>query len=173
MNLVDPTRPTRERRAQMKAISSALAALVLTLVALPALHAETPPEQVKDAGAIKLTTDLLDKMEAFIKAVGEDSAAKAELDEIGKDPAVNKDQDAWAAAITAKCPKTSAHLKTAGLTGGEFTKGISAIMACAMSEDMAKSDNETAKANAEFVKANNARAEKIFGSFMELSMPKP
>ena len=158
----------------MKALSSALAAVVLLALAVaPVLRAETPPDQVKDAGAIKLTTDLLDKMEAFIKAVGEDSAAKAELDEIGKDPAVSKDQDAWAAAITSKCPKTSAHLKTAGITAGDFTKGISAIMACAMSEDMAKSDNEAAKANAEFVKENNARAEKIFGSFMQLSMPTP
>lgn len=156
----------------MKALSSAIAAVVLLALAFaPVLRAETPPEQVKDAGAIKLTTDLFDKMEAFIKAVGEDSAAKAELDEIGKDPAVSKDQDAWAAAITSKCPKTSAHLKTAGITAGDFTKGISAIMACAMSEDMAKSDNDTAKANAEFVKANNARAEKLFGSFMQLSMP--
>ena len=159
----------------MKASLSALAAAALTVLALataPALRAETPPEQVKDAGAIKLSTDLLDKMDAFIKAVSADDAAKAELTEIGKDPAVSQNQDAWAAAITAKCPKTSAHLKTAGITVGDFTKGISAIMACAMSEDMAKSDNETAKANAEFVKANNARAEKIFGSFMELNAPK-
>ena len=157
----------------MKATSfaRAIVLIVLTLAIAPALRAETPPEQVKDAGAIKLTTDLLDKMDAFISAVSGDAAAKAELDEIGKDPAVSKDQDAWAAAITAKCPKTSAHLKTAGITAPDFTKGISAIMACAMSEDMATSDNETAKANAEFVKANNARAEKTFGSFMQLSVP--
>ena len=142
-------------------------------IAASALRAETPPDQVKDAGAIKLTTALLDKMEAFIKAVSADAAAKAELDEIGKDPNVSKDQDAWAAAIDAKCPKASAHLKTAGITAGDFTKGISAIMACAMSDDMAKSDNETAKANAEFVNANKERAEKLFGSFMELSVPKP
>jgi hypothetical protein len=143
----------------------------LGFAAAPALRAETPPEQVKDAGAIKLTTDLLDKMDAFISAVGADAAAKAELEEIGKDPAVSKDQDAWAAAITSKCPKTSEHLKKAGLSGGDFTKGISAIMACAMSEDMANSDNATAKANAEFVTANKERAEKIFGSFMELNAP--
>ena len=159
----------------MKALSSALTAIVLLLglTIAPALQAETPPEQVKDAGAIKLTTDLLDKMDAFIQAVSADAAAKAELDEIGKDPAVSKDQDAWAAAITSKCPKTSAHLTKAGITASDFTKGISAIMACAMSEDMAQSDNEAAKANAEFVTANKARAEKIFGSFMELSMSKP
>jgi len=154
---------------------SIIAFLLLCTIAFaaPALRAETPPEQVKDAGAIKLTTELLDKMDAFIKAVGADAAAKAELDEIGKDPAVSKDQDAWAAAITAKCPKTSQHMKTAGITASDFTKGISAIMACAMSEDMAKSDNATAKANAEFVAANKERAEKIFGGFMELSMQKP
>lgn len=157
----------------MKALSSAIAALGLTfaLAAAPALRAETPPDQVKAAGAIKLTTDLLDKMDAFISAVTADTAAKAELDEIGKDPVVNKDQDAWAAAITAKCPKTSEHMKKSGLTPPDFTKGITAIMACAMSEDMAKSDNETAKANAAFVAANKDRAEKTFGSFMQLSMP--
>ena len=154
---------------------SIIASLLLCTIAFaaPALRAETPPEQVKDAGAIKLTTELLDKLDAFIKAVAADAAAKAELDEIGKDPAVSKDQDAWAAAITAKCPKTSEHMKTAGITPSDFTKGISAIMACAMSEDMAKSDNATAKANAEFVAANKERAEKIFGGFMELSMQKP
>jgi hypothetical protein len=159
----------------MKALSSALTALVLLLAvaAAPALRAETPPDQVKDAGAINLTTDLLDKMDAFITAVSGDAAAKAEMDEIGKDPAVSKDQDAWAAAITAKCPKTSAHLKTAGLAVSDFTKGISAIMACAMSEDMAKSENATAKANAEFVAANKDRAEKTFGNFMKLNEPGP
>jgi hypothetical protein len=143
----------------------------IAIVAGPALRAETPPEQVKDAGAIKLTTDLFDKMDAFIKAVGADAAAKAEITEIGKDPSTSQSQDAWAAAIASKCPKTAEYLKAAGITAADFTKGISAIMACAMSEDMAKSDNETAKANAEFVKANKDRAEKIFGSFMELNVP--
>jgi hypothetical protein len=158
----------------MKALSSALTAILLfTLAAAPALCAEPPADQVKDAAAIKLTTELFDKLEAFIQGVSGDAAAKAELAEIGKDPNVNASQDAWAAAITAKCPKTSGHLKTAGISATDFTKGISAIMACAMSDDMAKVDNETAKANAEFVGANKARAEKIFGSFMEMSMAKP
>ena len=157
----------------MKALSSALTAIVLLFAsaAAPALRAETPPEQVKDAAAIKLTTDLLDKMDAFITAVSGDAAAKAEMDEIGKDPAVSKDQDAWAAAITSKCPKTTEHLKTAGIAVSDFTKGITAIMACAMSEDLAKSENAAAKANAEFVAANKDRAEKTFGSFMKLNEP--
>jgi len=158
----------------MNVIRSIIVSLLVCSIAFaaaPALRAETPPDQVKEAGAIKLTTDLLDKMDAFIKAVSADSAAKAELNEIGKDPAVSQDQNAWAAAITTKCPKTAEHMKTAGISAGDFTKGISAIMACAMSEDMAKSDNQTAKANAEFMAANKERAEKVFGSFMELSMP--
>jgi hypothetical protein len=150
-----------------------LVVCAIAIAAAPALRAEIPPDQVKDAAGIKLSTELFDKLEAFIQGVSGDAAAKAELAEIGKDPAVSQNQDAWAAAITAKCPKTSGHLKTAGITAGDFTKGISAIMACAMSDDMVKSDNETAKANAELVAANKARAEKIFGSFMELSMAKP
>ena len=150
-----------------------LVVCAIAIAATPALRAEIPPDQVKDAAAIKLTTDLFGKLDAFIQGVSGDAAAKAELAEIGKDPAVSQNQDAWAAAITAKCPKTSEHLKTAGITGGDFTKGISAIMACAMSDEMVKSDNETAKANAELVAANKARAEKILGSFMEMSMGKP
>ena len=140
----------------------------MALAAVPALRAETPPDQVKAAGAIPLTTELLDKMDAALKSIGDDAAAKAELTEIGKDPTMTP--ESWAAAIDAKCPKTAAHLKTAGITGDQLAKGTFAIMACAMSEDLANSDNAAVKANAEFVKANNDRANKTFGSFMQLSM---
>jgi hypothetical protein len=160
----------------IRSINRSVLLLVLCAIAIaftPALRAEIPPDQVKAASDITLTTALLDKMDKFISAVGADAAAKAELAELDKDPAVSKDQDAWGAAITTKCPKVSGHLKDAGLTAPDFTKGITAIMACAMSEEMTKSDNATAKANAEFVAANKERAEKTFGSFMELSMPKP
>ena len=130
--------------------------------------AETPADQVKAAGAIPLTNDLLDKMDAAIKALGDDTAAKAEMTEIGKDP--NMTPEAWAAAISAKCPKASADFKAAGITPADFSKGIFAIMACAFSEDLVKSEDKVVKANAEFVKANN-RCEKTFGGFMQLSMP--
>jgi hypothetical protein len=135
---------------------------------LPTTHAETPADQVKAAGAIPLTTDLLDKMDAVIKSLAEDAAAKAEMTEIGKDP--NMTPEAWAAAINTKCPKAAADFKAASITPDDFSKGIFAIMACAMSEDLAKSDDKAVKANAEFVKAN-PRCEKTFGSFMQLSMP--
>src|SRR4051812_42174294 len=134
---------------------------------VPTIRAETPADQVKAAGAIPLTTDLLDKMDAAIKSLGEDAAAKTELTEIGKDP--NMTPEAWAAAINSKCPKAAADFKAAGITPDDFSKGIFAIMACAFSEDLVKSEDSAVKANAEFVKAN-ARCKKTFGSFMQLSM---
>jgi hypothetical protein len=140
-----------------------------TFALAPATYAETPADQVKAAGAIPLTTALLDKMDAAIKSLSSDEAAKAELNEIGKDP--NMNPDAWGAAIDAKCPKAAADIKSAGITADEFVKGTFAIMACAMSEDLAKSEDKTVKANAEFVTANKERAEKTFGGFMQLSMP--
>jgi hypothetical protein len=42
-------------------------------------------------------------------------------------------------------------------------------MACAMSEDMAKSSDKNAAANAAFVAANKEKSEAIFGSFMMLN----
>jgi hypothetical protein len=135
---------------------------------VPAIRADAPADQVKAAGAIPLTTDLLDKMDAVIKTLGEDTAAKAEMTAIGKDP--NMTPEAWATAINAKCPKATADFKAAGITPDDFSKGIFAIMACAFSEDLIKSEDKAVKANAEFVKANN-RCEKTFGGFMQLSMP--
>lgn len=132
-----------------------------------AMGAEPPADQVKAAGAIPLTTGLLDKMDAAIKNLGDDTAAKTEMAEIGKD--ANMTPEAWAAAITAKCPKATADFKAAGITPDDFSKGIFAIMACAFSEELVKSEDKAVKANAEFVKSN-PRCEKTFGGFMQLSM---
>src|SRR5438477_12568824 len=101
----------------MKVLSSTVAALALVLVGFataPALRADVPPDQLKAAGAIPLTTELLDKMDSFIKAMTSDTAAKAELTEVGKDPSINPDN--WASVISAKCPKTVAVFKAAALT---------------------------------------------------------
>jgi hypothetical protein len=149
-------------RCRLLALLCACAAFAL----VSNLSAETPPDQVKDAGAITLTTDLLDKMDAFISAVSADDAAKTEMATVGKDPTMTP--ETWAAAVKEKCPKTSQHFAAAKITPDEFFKAITAMMACLMSEDMTKSDDAKAKANAEFLKANNARAEKTFGGFMSL-----
>ena len=151
------------------AIASAFTVAILGFAAAPDLRGETPPDQIKAAGAIPLTTDLLDKMDKAIKALSTDDAAKAELGTIGKDP--NMTPESWAAAISSKCPKASATFKSAGVTPDEFAKGIFAIMACAMSDDMAKSSDKTAAANAAFVTANKEKCDAVFGGFMMLGDP--
>jgi len=142
---------------------------IFVFAVAPATRAETPPDQIKAAGAITLTTDLLDKMDKAVKALGADDAAKAELGAIGKDP--NMTPESWAAAISSKCPKATEHFKSSGMTPDEFAKGIFAIMACAMSEDMAKSSDKTAAANAAFVTANKDKCDAAFSGFMMLGMP--
>jgi hypothetical protein len=170
--ILGPTNPTpymKMTRLLHPPLAFSLLCAILAFSFAPALRAETPPDQIKAAGAIPLTIGLLDKMDAVIKALGDDAAAKAEMTEIGKDP--NMTPESWAVAINAKCPKAAAHFKTAGVTADDFAKGTFAIMACAMSEDLTKSEDKAAKANADFVAANKDRAEKTFGSFMQLSMP--
>jgi hypothetical protein len=156
----------------MKVLSSAVAALALILVGLaaaPALRADIPPDQLKAAGAIPLTTELLDKMDKFVKAMTADAGAKAELNEAGKDPSINPDN--WASVINSKCPKTVAVFKANNLTADDFSKAIFAIMAIAfMPDEFAKSEDKTIKANADFVAANKDRADTIFGGFLALSV---
>src|SRR5688500_18087320 len=132
-----------------RSIAGVLAIALLCLTAAPALAAEPPADQVKAAGAIALTTDLLDKMDEFIKSVKDDTAAIAELDTIGKDPSVTP--ETWGSVVSAKCPKTVEHLEEAELTPDDFGKAIFAIMAVAMSEELAKSTDKAVAANAAFV----------------------
>ncbi len=147
--------------------------LALTVVALaaftivPTVSAKTSDDQIKSAGAIELTTDLLDKMDNAAKAVRADEAARAEVMAVKEG-----EPDAFAAAVNSKCPKTAAHFKEAGIAADELMKGALAMMACFMDEsgELAKSDNETAKANAEFVKENKDRSDKVGGEVMAMGM---
>jgi hypothetical protein len=59
----------------------------------------------------------------------------------------------------------------AELTPDDFGKAIFAIMAVSMSEDLAKSEDKTVKANAAFIEANKERAGAIFGAFMMMGEP--
>ena len=156
-------------RLALASIAGALALTVLGFAATPALRAETPPDQIKAAGAIPLTTELLDKMDKFVKAVSADDAAKAELVAVNKDPSITP--ETWGSIISAKCPKTIEIFKATGLTPDEFSKGIFAIMAVAMGDELAKSEDKTVKANYDFVAANKDRANAIFGGFMTLGEP--
>ena|SRR5216684_2548819 len=57
----------------------------------PAGRARTSDDQIKSAGGIELTTELLDKMDAATKAVRADESARTEI------AAVNDTEpDAWA-----------------------------------------------------------------------------
>ena len=165
------TTPTFISRLAIASIAGALAITVVGFVAAPDLRAETPPDQIKAAGAIPLTTELMDKMDKFMKSVSTDEAAKAELAAAGKDPSITP--ETWGSVISAKCPKAVAIFKASGLTPDEFAKAIFAIMAVGMSEDLAKSEDKAVAANAAFVAANKDRADAIFGAFMMLGEPGP
>lgn len=153
-------------RRAIASMAGALAITVLCFATAPELRAETPPDQIKAAGGIALTTELLDKMDKFIKGVTSDDAAKAELAAVSKDPSITPEN--WGSVVSSKCPKTVELFKTVGLTPDEFGKAIFAIMAVSMSEELAKSEDETVRANAVFVEANKERAGAIFGAFMML-----
>jgi hypothetical protein len=158
-------------RRTIASIASALTITLLGFAAAPDLRAETPPDQIKAAGAIPLTTALLDKMDKFMKSVSADDAAKAELAAAGKDPSITP--ETWGSVISAKCPKTVAIFKASGITPDEFSKAAFAILAVAMSEDLAKSEDKAVQANAAFVAANKDRADATVGAFMMLGETAP
>lgn len=139
--------------------------LAAFLTVVPAVRAHISDDQIKSAGAIELTTELVDKMDAVAKAVIADEAARTEMAAVKE-----TDADASAAAIKSKCPKAMEHFKEAEITPEDLMKGVLAMMACFMDEggDLAKSDNETAKANAEFVKENKDRCDKVGGEVMAM-----
>jgi hypothetical protein len=153
------------------AIVGAFTATILTFASARDLRAEMPPDQIKAAGSIPLTTELLDKMDKFVKSVSASDAAKAELTAIGKDPSITPEN--WGSVISAKCPKTVEIFTASGLTPDEFGKGIFTMMAIGMGEDFSKSDDKTVQANAAFFAANKERANAIFSSFLTLGEPAP
>jgi hypothetical protein len=151
-------------RLAIRSIAGALAISVLGFA--PNLRAETPPDQVKAAGAITLTTSLLDKMETVIKNVKADATAKAEMAAADKDPSLTP--ETWGSVISARCPKAVAIFKAAGVTPDDFAKGMFAIMAVGMNEDMGMSPDKTIQANAAFITANKDRASAVFAAFLTL-----
>ena len=129
-------------------------------------NSKSPDIEMVEADDLTHVLELLDKMDKFIKAVSTNAAAKAEMAEVGKDPSIGPDN--WGSTVTAKCPKTVEVFKSAGLTPDEFGKAIFAMLAVMMSEDLAKSEDKTVKANADFLNANKDRAGAVFGGFMSL-----
>jgi hypothetical protein len=167
--------------------ATASMAATLALIALfgfgaaPTTRAEAPESQLKLAGAIPLTTELLDKMEKFFTSAKSDAAAKAEFVAAGNekknDPPMTG--EAWGSLISAKCPKALEIFKVSGITPDEVGKAAFAIQAIILGDaiappgdkdNMAKSEDKTVAANAAFVAANRARAEAVYGSFITLDL---
>ena len=142
----------------MKTLLALVLSTFVGLTIVPAARARISDDQIKTAGGIKLTTELLDKMEKVAKAVTADEAARTELAAVKA-----TEHEATDAAIYSKCPKAVAHFKEAGITVDEFMKAMGAMVACLLDEssDLAKSDNETAKANAAFFQANKERCNAV------------
>lgn len=154
--------------------------LFFALAFAPMIRAAIPESVLKSAGAIPLTTELLEKMEKVVASVKSDAAAKAELAAFTKE---NKDNsprgEEWGKAITAKCPKTVALCQAADVTPEDFGKATDAIETILLAEGMAppgdpdnlgKSEDKTVAANAAFVAANKARAEAVYGAFIAFGL---
>ena len=158
-----------------------LVCALATFAPVPPTRAAIPETELKLAGAIPLTEELLGKMEKFFTSVKSDAAAKAELVAVTKE---NKDNppatgEAWGSLVTAKCPKTVEVFEASGLTAEEFGKAVLAIQSIIFADavappgdkdNMAKSEDKTVAANAAFVAANRARAEAVYGSFATLGL---
>ena len=151
----------------MKTLLALVLSALVALTIVPAATARISEDQIKSAGAIPLNTELLDKLAKAAKAVRADEAARTEMASVKE-----TERDPVIAAINSKCPKTAAYLKEAGITADQLMDATSAILACVMDEsgDLAKSDNETAKANAEFVKQNKERCDTVGGAVMAMGM---
>ena len=157
---------------------SSFFALMCVFAALPlaTTRAALPESEVKLAGAIPLTTELLEKMEKFLTNLKSDAAAKTELAAVTRE---NKDNppmtgEAWGSLITAKCPKTVAVFQATGLTPEEFGKAahaIESIISCETAappgdpDNLAKSQDKTVAANDAFYLANKGRCDLVYGNF--------
>ena len=166
----------------MKASNRFLVAAALAVVALfgfaaaPTTRAEPPESQLKVAGTIPLTTELFDKMEKFLSSIKSDALAKAELVAALKGARDNPNLtgEGWGNLISAKCPKAAEIFQASGVTPEDFGKAAFAIETILFAEamappgdkdNMAKSADKAAAANATFVAANKTRAESIYANF--------
>jgi len=188
MNPAPSPKQTTDFVPRLAIASMAATLAVIAVVALfgfaaaPTTRAEAPESQLKVAGAIPLTTELLDKMEKGLTNAKSDAAAKAEIVaafKVDKDTNPPMTGEAWGSLISAKCPKAVEIFKASGLTPDEVGKAAFAIqtiiLADAMAppgdkDNMAKSEDKAVAANATFVAANRARAEAVYGSFITLDL---
>jgi hypothetical protein len=129
---------------------------IATVVAVPAVTAQIPPDQAKMAGAVPLSTVLLDKIDNLLKKVEADPAAKAEYIAAGKDAGARPEN--MTELVETKYRKLAAVFKSSDLTPFEFMNASGAVfMTSVLSESDTSPEDERAAANIKFYKANKER----------------
>ena len=126
------------------------------LVAVSTVTAQVPADQAKVAGAVPLSTVLLDKIDSLLKKVEADPAAKAEYIAAGKDAGARPEN--MTELVEKKYPKLAAVFKTSDLTPFEFMNATGSLfMTMAISEAETPTQDERAAANVKFYNANKER----------------
>lgn len=134
---------------------------------MTAVNAQITPEQARMAGAIPLTTQLLDKLDKLSQAIAADAETKMQYVTSGKDSSIAP--ETAESAIAAKYPKLAAAFKSAGMTVDEFIKTMSTLpMTAALAEMGGTPEEGTAAANIAFYKANKDRVRAALGKLEDL-----
>ena len=139
-------------------------------MAVSAVTAQVPPDQAKMAGAVPLSTVLLDKIDSLLKKVEADPAAKAEYVAAGKDAGARPEN--MTELVNTKYPKLAAVFKTSDLTPFEFMNATGAVfMTTMLSESDTAVDDERAAANVKFYKANKERVTATMNKLEAIEKP--
>lgn len=133
-----------------------LCLFAIALLTVSTLSAQGTAEQAKTAGAVPLSTVLLDKIDNLLKKVESDPAAKAEYIAAGKDAGARPEN--MTELVETKYPKLAAVFKTSDLTPFEFmTATGSVFMTIALGEMDKPVEDPRAAANVKFYKENKER----------------
>ncbi|MFL6516411.1 MAG: hypothetical protein ACJ8M1_15445 [Chthoniobacterales bacterium] len=128
----------------------------ITFLAASAVPAQDAADQAKAAGAVPLSTVLLEKVDNVVKKVESDPAAKVEYMAAGKDAGARPEN--MTELVETKYPKLAALFKTTDMPPFEFMNASGAIfMTAALSETETAPEDERAAANIKFYKANKER----------------
>lgn len=152
----------------------ALVFIVLGLAPFARVQAQLPEQVEKMAAAITLTTELLDKLDAFAKTVGGDPAIRAQMAASEKDPDFTAEK--FGEVINSKYPKLAAAFKSAGLTPDDFMKVNGTLAATAGAVELANAGmntgtDKTVQANIAFFKANTDRCKATMSALENLVKP--
>ena len=125
------------------------------------------PSAQAQVKVVTLTNDNFEKVSKFVQTVNADPAAKAAMDEMGKDQDLATAMMTGASSgdtINTKYPKAAAIFKSAGITPDDFFTTLMSLGMAAQGATDGTSDAAIAKANVEFYNANKEKIEKVMSS---------